>query len=102
MDREEKRVYMEDDKIVSLYILAFERECGKMATIPKKPDEELWYHHIVRNFFLPLDDDLSAQPVVGALKSYFFRFVVGELSNLGIGPEKKKTCADNRCCAEEE
>ncbi|KAJ0776549.1 hypothetical protein HanLR1_Chr02g0046911 [Helianthus annuus] len=45
-----------------------------MTTIAKKPDEELWYHRIVRNFVLPQDDDLSAQPTAGA----------------GIGPEKKR------------
>ncbi|KAF5799231.1 hypothetical protein HanXRQr2_Chr07g0302201 [Helianthus annuus] len=51
-----------------------------MATIAKKPDEELWYHRIVKNFVLPRDADLSFQPTASA----------GELSNLGIGPEKKK------------
>ncbi|KAJ0605167.1 hypothetical protein HanHA300_Chr02g0059981 [Helianthus annuus] len=51
-----------------------------MGTIKKKPDEELWYHRIVKNFVLPRDADLSAQPAAGA----------GELSNLGIGPEKKR------------
>ncbi|MFS7889167.1 hypothetical protein Hanom_Chr00s000003g01603791 [Helianthus anomalus] len=56
MEREEKPVYMED--VVSLYIVAFEREGGSMATIPKKADEELWYIRI--------------------------------LTNLGIGPEKKR------------
>ncbi|KAJ0456219.1 hypothetical protein HanIR_Chr15g0759921 [Helianthus annuus] len=81
MNREEKPMYMEGDKIVSLYVVAFEREGGKMATIPKKPDEEFWYHRIVRNFVLPWDDDLTAQPAAGA---------VGEQSNLGIGPEKKR------------
>ncbi|MFS7905762.1 hypothetical protein Hanom_Chr01g00051481 [Helianthus anomalus] len=63
MNREDKPVYMEGDKIVSLYVVAFERKGGKMATVAKKPDEEL-YH--------------------------FLRFIVGELSNLGIGPEKKR------------
>ncbi|MFS7930002.1 hypothetical protein Hanom_Chr04g00339041 [Helianthus anomalus] len=52
----------------------------KMATIVQKPDEELWYHRIVRNFVLPRDDDLVAQPAAGA----------GEHSNLGIGPGKKR------------
>ncbi|KAF5798145.1 hypothetical protein HanRHA438_Chr07g0299971 [Helianthus annuus] len=80
MNREEKPVYREDGKVVSLYVVAFEREGGKMATIPKKPDEELWYHRIVRNFVLLWDDDLTTQPAAGA----------GELSNLGIGPKKKK------------
>ncbi|KAJ0779259.1 hypothetical protein HanPI659440_Chr06g0224551 [Helianthus annuus] len=57
------------------------REGGKMATVPKRADEELWYLQIVKNFFLPRDEDLSAQPPTGA---------VGELSNLGIGTETKK------------
>ncbi|MFS7913255.1 hypothetical protein Hanom_Chr02g00139701 [Helianthus anomalus] len=48
--------------VVSLYVVAFEREGGKMATIPKKPDEELWYHRIARNFVFPRDEDLTAQP----------------------------------------
>ncbi|KAJ0726843.1 hypothetical protein HanPI659440_Chr12g0475021 [Helianthus annuus] len=82
MEREEKPVYMEDGKIVSLYVVAFEREGGSMATIPQKADEELWYLRIVKHFSLLRDEDLSAQPPSGA----------GELSNLGIGPEKKK-CA---------
>ncbi|MFS7918813.1 hypothetical protein Hanom_Chr03g00205551 [Helianthus anomalus] len=68
---------MEGDKVVSMYVVSFEREGGKMTTIPKKPDEELWYYHIVRNFVLPQDDDLAAQ-------------LLALLSNLGIGPEKKK------------
>ncbi|KAM0071882.1 hypothetical protein Hdeb2414_s0001g00030301 [Helianthus debilis subsp. tardiflorus] len=67
MNREEKPVYMEGDKIFSLYVVAFEREGGKMATIPKKPDEEVWYHRIVRNFVLPRDNDLAAQPATGAV-----------------------------------
>ncbi|MFS7967632.1 hypothetical protein Hanom_Chr09g00787981 [Helianthus anomalus] len=78
MNREEKPVYMEDGKakfwvlpFVSLYIVAFEREGGKMTTLPKKPDEELWYLRIVKNFVLPQDDDLSVQPVAGAGKFYF-------------------------------
>ncbi|KAJ0576095.1 hypothetical protein HanOQP8_Chr05g0178551 [Helianthus annuus] len=82
MDWEDKPVYMEDGKIVSLYIVAFERERegGKMATIPKRADEELWYLQIVKNFALPRDEELAAQPPTGA----------GELTYLGIGPEKKK------------
>ncbi|KAJ0827036.1 hypothetical protein HanRHA438_Chr17g0821101 [Helianthus annuus] len=80
MDREDKPVYTEDGKVVSLYVVAYKREGGKMGTIQKKPDEELWYHRIVRNFVLPQEVDLSAQPAA----------CVGELSNLGIGPEKKK------------
>ncbi|KAM0036545.1 hypothetical protein Hdeb2414_s0014g00427661 [Helianthus debilis subsp. tardiflorus] len=99
MDREDKPIYMEDDRgkiwsfltffsfahvflfvVVSLYVIAFEREGGKMATVPKRADKELWYLQIVKNFVLPQDEDLAAQPTTGA----------GELSNLGIGPEKKK------------
>ncbi|MFS7971158.1 hypothetical protein Hanom_Chr09g00829421 [Helianthus anomalus] len=65
MNREEKPVYMEDGNVVSLYVVAFEREGGKMATIPKKPDEELWYHRIAMNFVFPRDEDLTAQPSSG-------------------------------------
>ncbi|KAJ0786079.1 hypothetical protein HanOQP8_Chr02g0051011 [Helianthus annuus] len=67
MDREEKRVYTEDGKVVSLYVVAFEMEGGKMATIAKKPDEELSYHRIVKNFVLPRDAVLSAQPAAGSV-----------------------------------
>ncbi|KAJ0538583.1 hypothetical protein HanRHA438_Chr08g0346141 [Helianthus annuus] len=67
MNREDKPVYMEGDKVVSLYVVAFEREGVKMAIVPKNPNEELWYHHIVRNFVLPWDDDLAAQPAIGAV-----------------------------------
>ncbi|KAM0007456.1 hypothetical protein Hdeb2414_s0141g00811341 [Helianthus debilis subsp. tardiflorus] len=80
MNQEDKPVYMEDGKVVSVYVVAFEREGGKMATVPKRADEELWYLHIVKNFILPRDEDLAAQPPPGA----------GELTNLGIGPEKKR------------
>ncbi|MFS7931762.1 hypothetical protein Hanom_Chr04g00359781 [Helianthus anomalus] len=88
MSREEKPVYMEDGK----------NKIGRRW--------ELWYHHIVRNFVLPRDDDLSAQLAAGAGKflsqCLLFAvsvrlnklvscdFIVGELSNLGIGPEKKR------------
>ncbi|MFS7971117.1 hypothetical protein Hanom_Chr09g00828951 [Helianthus anomalus] len=65
MNQDEKPVYMEDDNIVSLYVFAFEREGGKMATIPKKVDEEFWYFRIVKNFVLPRDTDLAAQPAAG-------------------------------------
>ncbi|KAJ0668713.1 hypothetical protein HanPI659440_Chr17g0692701 [Helianthus annuus] len=85
MDREDKMVYMEDGKIVSLYVVAYEREHGKMATMPKRADEELWYLQIVKNFAFPRDEDLSVQPPAGA----------GELTNLGIGPEKKNVPAAN-------
>ncbi|KAM0019863.1 hypothetical protein Hdeb2414_s0025g00660721 [Helianthus debilis subsp. tardiflorus] len=74
MDREYKPVYTEGDHV------AFKREGGKMGTIQKKPDEELWFHRIVKNFVLPRDADLSVQPAAGA----------GDLSNLGIGLEKKR------------
>ncbi|KAJ0788418.1 hypothetical protein HanPI659440_Chr05g0191451 [Helianthus annuus] len=59
-------------------------EHGKMTTVQKGVNEEPWYHQIVRNFALPRDGDLSAQPSTN----------VGELTNLGIGPEsRKKKCA---------
>ncbi|KAF5773923.1 hypothetical protein HanXRQr2_Chr13g0594271 [Helianthus annuus] len=80
MERDDKPVYTEDGHVVSLYVVAFKREGGRMGTIKKKPEEELWYHRIVRNFVLPWDADLSTQPAAGA----------GELLNLGIGPERKK------------
>ncbi|KAM0030705.1 hypothetical protein Hdeb2414_s0017g00500091 [Helianthus debilis subsp. tardiflorus] len=96
MNREDKLVYMEGDKgkiwgfpcllsfpvfsflfcvnlslllssaVVSLYVVAFEREGGKMATIPKKVDEEILYLRIVKNFVLPREADLAAQPAAGA------------------------------------
>ncbi|KAJ0856792.1 hypothetical protein HanRHA438_Chr13g0582511 [Helianthus annuus] len=68
MDREDKPVYMEDGKIVSLCVVAYERRGGKMATVPKRVDEELWYLHIVKNFALPQDEDLAAQPPTGTGK----------------------------------
>ncbi|KAJ0746409.1 hypothetical protein HanOQP8_Chr05g0177281 [Helianthus annuus] len=83
-DRHDKPVYVEDDKIVALYVVAYKREHGKMTTVQKGVNEESWYHQIVRNFALPRDADLSAQPSTN----------VGELTNLGIGPEsRKKKCA---------
>ncbi|MFS8003888.1 hypothetical protein Hanom_Chr13g01219141 [Helianthus anomalus] len=72
MDREDKPVYTEDGKVVALYVVTFEREDGKMATIAKTYDEELWYHRIMKNFVLLRDADLSAQPTAG------------------VGPEKRK------------
>ncbi|KAJ0487828.1 hypothetical protein HanLR1_Chr14g0556191 [Helianthus annuus] len=80
MERDDKPVYTENGHIVSLYVVAFKREGGRMGTIKKKPEEELWYHRIVGNFVLPWDADLSVHSAAGA----------GELSNLGIGPEKKR------------
>ncbi|KAF5822881.1 hypothetical protein HanRHA438_Chr01g0032751 [Helianthus annuus] len=71
MDREDKPVYMEGDKIVSLYIVAYKRENGRMATVPKRADEELWYLQIVRNFALPRDEDVAAQPSTVAGKFNF-------------------------------
>ncbi|MFS8024434.1 hypothetical protein Hanom_Chr16g01463201 [Helianthus anomalus] len=69
MDRQGKPVYMEDDKMR-----------GKMSTVKKGANEEPWYYQRVRNFTLPRDVDLSAQPAT----------TVGELTNLGIGPESRK------------
>ncbi|KAM0045590.1 hypothetical protein Hdeb2414_s0009g00305631 [Helianthus debilis subsp. tardiflorus] len=68
MNREDKSVYMEgdSDSIVSLYVVGFEREGEKMATVPQRADEKLWYLQIVKNFVLPRDEDLSAQPPTGA------------------------------------
>ncbi|KAJ0582261.1 hypothetical protein HanHA300_Chr04g0150251 [Helianthus annuus] len=61
MEREDKPVYMKGDN-----------KGGKMDTIPKKAGEELWYLRIVRNFALPRDEDLSAQPPTGAGKYIFW------------------------------
>ncbi|MFS7948634.1 hypothetical protein Hanom_Chr06g00562161 [Helianthus anomalus] len=63
--------------IVALFVVANNREQGKMTTVQKVVNEEPWYHQIVRNFALPRDVDLSAQPS-------------SDLTNLGIGPESKK------------
>ncbi|KAF5767597.1 hypothetical protein HanRHA438_Chr14g0636181 [Helianthus annuus] len=38
-----------------------------MATMPKRADEELWYLQIIKNFALPREEDLSAQPPAGAV-----------------------------------
>ncbi|KAJ0788159.1 hypothetical protein HanPI659440_Chr05g0188411 [Helianthus annuus] len=87
MNREDKPVYMKDGKgkiwgfltlffefapfllfsVVSLYVVAFEREGGKMTIVSKRADEELWYLQIVKNFVLPRDEDLVAQPLTGAV-----------------------------------
>ncbi|MFS7948162.1 hypothetical protein Hanom_Chr06g00556761 [Helianthus anomalus] len=69
MNREDKPVYMEGDKVVSLYVVAFKREGGKMATVPKRVDEELWYLQIVKKFVLPRIEDLAAQPPTGTVKN---------------------------------
>ncbi|MFS7997120.1 hypothetical protein Hanom_Chr12g01138011 [Helianthus anomalus] len=34
-DRHDKPVYVEDDKIDSLYVVAYKREKGKMSTVQK-------------------------------------------------------------------
>ncbi|MFS7978609.1 hypothetical protein Hanom_Chr10g00917441 [Helianthus anomalus] len=80
MDCEDKPVYMEDEKIFSLYVVAYKRDKGKMTTVPKGVSEKLYYLRKVKNFVLPRDEDLPAQPPTGA----------GELTNLGVGPEKQK------------
>ncbi|KAJ0773465.1 hypothetical protein HanOQP8_Chr03g0099591 [Helianthus annuus] len=79
-DRHDKPVYVEDDKVVALYVVAYKREHGKMITVQKGVNEEPWYHQIIRKFALPRDADLNAQPST----------TIGELTNLGIDPEKKK------------
>ncbi|KAJ0702417.1 hypothetical protein HanPI659440_Chr14g0529281 [Helianthus annuus] len=37
-----------------------------MATAPKRAHEELWYLQIIKNFALPREEDLLAQPPAGA------------------------------------
>ncbi|MFS8018135.1 hypothetical protein Hanom_Chr15g01388611 [Helianthus anomalus] len=69
-ERHDKPVYGEDDK----------KRMGKIIIIQKGVNEEPWYHQIVKNFALPRDADLSVQPFSD----------VGELTNLGVGPESKK------------
>ncbi|KAJ0607975.1 hypothetical protein HanPSC8_Chr03g0106431 [Helianthus annuus] len=59
MNRDDKPVYTENGKVVSIYVVAFEREGGKMGTVPKRADDELWYFQIVKNFVLPRDEDLA-------------------------------------------
>ncbi|KAJ0845156.1 hypothetical protein HanRHA438_Chr15g0710451 [Helianthus annuus] len=80
MDRDDKPVYTEGGHVVSLYVVAYKREGGRMGTIKKNPDEEFWYDRIAKNFSFPRDADLSDPPAAGA----------GELSNLGVGPERKR------------
>ncbi|KAJ0495932.1 hypothetical protein HanIR_Chr12g0614451 [Helianthus annuus] len=80
MDRDDKPVYTEGGHVVSLYVVAYKREGGRMGTTKKNPDEELWYDRIAKNFSFPRDADLSDPPAAGA----------GELSNLGVGPERKR------------
>ncbi|KAJ0788758.1 hypothetical protein HanPI659440_Chr05g0195651 [Helianthus annuus] len=62
MDRQNKPMYMEDDKIVALYVMAYKRECGKMSTVKKGANEDPLYYQIARNFVLPRDVDLSIGP----------------------------------------
>ncbi|MFS7948043.1 hypothetical protein Hanom_Chr06g00555341 [Helianthus anomalus] len=52
--------------IVALYVVAYKREHGKMTTVQKGANKDPWYHQIVRNFALPRDADLSAQPSTNA------------------------------------
>ncbi|KAJ0715445.1 hypothetical protein HanPI659440_Chr13g0501221 [Helianthus annuus] len=49
-------------QFVALYVVAYKREHGKMTTVQKGANEQPWYHQIVKNFALPRDADLSAQP----------------------------------------
>ncbi|XP_021985627.1 titin homolog [Helianthus annuus] len=79
-DRRDKPVYVEDKTNVALYVVAYKKEKGKMTTVQLGADEEPWYHQMVKNFVLPKDTDLEAQPSAD----------VGELINLGVGPESKK------------
>ncbi|KAJ0603897.1 hypothetical protein HanHA300_Chr02g0043411 [Helianthus annuus] len=65
-ERHDKSDYVEDDKIVCLYVVAYKREHGKMTTVQKGANEEPWYHQILKNFALPRDADLRAQPSTGA------------------------------------
>ncbi|KAJ0799877.1 hypothetical protein HanPI659440_Chr03g0096461 [Helianthus annuus] len=76
----DKPVYVEDKTAVALYMVAYKRENGKMTTVQLGAGEETWYRQIVKNFALPKDADLNAQPSTD----------VGELINLGVGPESKK------------
>ncbi|KAJ0744837.1 hypothetical protein HanPI659440_Chr10g0392161 [Helianthus annuus] len=73
MDRDDKPLF-------HCMLLPTKENGGRMGTIKKNPDEEFWYDRIARNFSLPRDADLSDPPAAGA----------GELSNLGIGPERKR------------
>ncbi|KAJ0742916.1 hypothetical protein HanPI659440_Chr10g0369641 [Helianthus annuus] len=59
-DHHDRPMYVGDDKIVALYVVAYKREKGKMSTVQKGADEETWYHRIVKNFALPKDADLNA------------------------------------------
>ncbi|KAJ0611877.1 hypothetical protein HanHA300_Chr01g0020811 [Helianthus annuus] len=92
MDHEDKPVYIKDDRIVSLYVVAYKREKGKMTTIPKGAGEELWFQQIIRNFARPRDEDLAAQPSTGPAKKVPRR-KIGKRGNLDafvskLSPEK--------------
>ncbi|KAJ0735265.1 hypothetical protein HanPI659440_Chr11g0430171 [Helianthus annuus] len=68
MDRDDKPVYTEGGHVVSLYVVAYKREGGRMGTIKKNPDEEFWYDRIAKNFSFPRDADLFDPPAAGAGK----------------------------------
>ncbi|KAJ0716864.1 hypothetical protein HanPI659440_Chr13g0517381 [Helianthus annuus] len=73
-DRRDKPVYVQDKTNVALYVVAYQREKRKMTTVQLDVGEKPWYHQIVRNFALPKDVDLEAQPA----------------GDVGVGPESKK------------
>ncbi|KAM0027518.1 hypothetical protein Hdeb2414_s0019g00541151 [Helianthus debilis subsp. tardiflorus] len=74
-DHDDRPVYVEGDKIVALYVVAYKREKGKMSTVQRGADEETWYHRIMKNFVLPKDADLNAQPSAGVGKLFFAPFM---------------------------
>ncbi|KAJ0546494.1 hypothetical protein HanIR_Chr08g0361651 [Helianthus annuus] len=82
IDRDDKPVYTEGGHgtLFHCMLLLIKEKGGRMGTTKKNPDEELWYDRIAKNFSFPRDADLSDPPVAGA----------GELSNLGVGPERKR------------
>ncbi|KAJ0618512.1 hypothetical protein HanHA89_Chr02g0054221 [Helianthus annuus] len=57
----DKLVYIEDKTNVTLYIVAYQREKGKMTTFQLDAGDKPWYHQMVKNFTLPKDTDLEAQ-----------------------------------------
>ncbi|KAM0010203.1 hypothetical protein Hdeb2414_s0079g00779251 [Helianthus debilis subsp. tardiflorus] len=59
-------IYFFSFSAVNLYVVAYKRERGKMSTIKKGANEDPWYYQIVRNFALPKDVDLGAQPTTSA------------------------------------
>ncbi|MFS7946431.1 hypothetical protein Hanom_Chr06g00536241 [Helianthus anomalus] len=50
--------------------------------VAKRPDEELWYHRIVKNFILPRDADLLAQPSAGAGKLFPYCLLFASFARL--------------------